>query len=369
MPNLEQATQLFESLCNDDAHGYSQIDRWGEYSDFDCSSAIIYAFQQAGYPVYGGRHEGYTGSMAEAFAAIGFAVLPADVDLIRGDILLNVADHVALYLGDGLLGEFSQSEDGGIDGASGDQTGAEAYIHGYYDFPWDCVLRAPDDAAYPAGSLSPAANSADPSNPANPTGSLYPSASADGPSSPTAPTGSLSPSANPTAPTGSLPPFTNPDGTPWPRDPFADLPPRTDPLSIRYAAWTAEDGWLPAVTDFTDYAGAPGHPIRGLAIDLDGCGWYQVQTQDSGWLPAIRGCDAADWENGVAGDTSPITAVRVYYETADPRQTGWLAAAYQAAPLGGNFYPVQYDDNTGNGQDGYAGDAVTPMDRFRLRLE
>ena len=28
--------------------GYSQIDRWGEYSDFDCSSAIIYAFQQAG---------------------------------------------------------------------------------------------------------------------------------------------------------------------------------------------------------------------------------------------------------------------------------------------------------------------------------
>jgi len=119
MPNLEQATQLFESLCNDDAHGYSQIDRWGEYSDFDCSSAIIYAFQQAGYPVYGGRHEGYTGSMADAFAAIGFAVLPADVDLIRGDILLNVADHVALYLGDGLLGEFSQSEDGGIDGAFG----------------------------------------------------------------------------------------------------------------------------------------------------------------------------------------------------------------------------------------------------------
>ena len=72
-----------------------------------------------------------------------------------------------------------------------------------------------------------------------------------------------------------------------------------------------EDGWLPAVTDFTDYAGVPGHPIRGLAIDLNGCGWYQVRTQDSGWLPAIRGCDAADWENGVAGDGSPITAVRV----------------------------------------------------------
>ena len=33
------------------------------------------------------------------------------------------------------LGEFSLAETGGIYGQSGDQTGGESSIHGYYDYP------------------------------------------------------------------------------------------------------------------------------------------------------------------------------------------------------------------------------------------
>ena len=37
-----------------------------------------------------------------------------------------------------LLGEFSISETGGIDGEPGDQTGNESSIHGYYE-AWDLI--------------------------------------------------------------------------------------------------------------------------------------------------------------------------------------------------------------------------------------
>ena len=39
------------------------------------------------------------------------------------------------------LGEFSLAETGGIYGQSGDQTGGESSIHGYYDYPWDGILH------------------------------------------------------------------------------------------------------------------------------------------------------------------------------------------------------------------------------------
>ncbi|WP_242836673.1 hypothetical protein [Clostridium sp. BNL1100] len=38
-------------MVNDNAHRYDQRYRWGEYGDYDCSSAIITAWQTAGVPV------------------------------------------------------------------------------------------------------------------------------------------------------------------------------------------------------------------------------------------------------------------------------------------------------------------------------
>ena len=43
-------------------HGYDQDDRWGLYGDYDCSSAVITAWESAGVPVktHGAT---YTGNM------------------------------------------------------------------------------------------------------------------------------------------------------------------------------------------------------------------------------------------------------------------------------------------------------------------
>ena len=42
-----------ETWARDDSHGYDQRYRWGEKGDFDCSAAVIQAWQNAGVPVRG----------------------------------------------------------------------------------------------------------------------------------------------------------------------------------------------------------------------------------------------------------------------------------------------------------------------------
>ena len=146
-------------------------------------------------------------------------------------------------------------------------------------------------------------------------------------------------------------------------------PAPSDGFQPRYAAYTAEDGWLPFVEGYNDFAGIDDHAIRYLAIDLGGNGWYQVCTEAGGWLSKVRGCDTGDLVNGCAGDGSSITGVRVYYDTPDPGVTGWLKAHYRTSPVWyGDYYAHQHDDETGGGQDGSAGDLAKPIDRFQLML-
>lgn len=146
-------------------HGYSQSNRWGN-PDYDCSSLIISAFEQAGVGVKS-RGATYTGNMRPVFLACGFKDVTQSVNLLTGagllpgDVLLNITHHTALYLGDGALVQASQDEKGGISGGQpGDQTGVEINVHRYYNFPWDCVLRyeesdpQPTPAPIPVGTYT-----------------------------------------------------------------------------------------------------------------------------------------------------------------------------------------------------------------------
>ena len=82
----------------------------------------------------------------------------------RGDIYLNETHHTAMCLDGGndgvygadMLGEFSSSETGGIYGESGDQTGGESIIHGYYDYPWNGILHYNGKADSSSPSPQPA---------------------------------------------------------------------------------------------------------------------------------------------------------------------------------------------------------------------
>lgn len=135
MVDLEAAVQHMIGLCNDDSHGYSMANRWGP--DYDCSSSIITSLRAGGFDT---GNASYTGNMSSELCARGWQRLSPSVDKGRGDILLNDANHTAFYIGDGLVAEFSSD----YDGVQGDSSGREAYIHGYYDYPWDCILRWPE---------------------------------------------------------------------------------------------------------------------------------------------------------------------------------------------------------------------------------
>ncbi|MBQ9003463.1 MAG: hypothetical protein IJ087_16575 [Eggerthellaceae bacterium] len=81
-----------------------------------------------------------------------------------GDIYLDEESHTAMCIqNDGsadLLGEFSISENGTIDGQPGDQTGRESSIHGCYE-AWDGILHyngKADGGASPAAPAAPAAS-------------------------------------------------------------------------------------------------------------------------------------------------------------------------------------------------------------------
>lgn len=149
MGKIETFVSIMENLCNDNSHGYSQVNRWGP--DYDCSSAIITALRQAGFDT---GSASYTGNMSSELCARGWTRLPASSAKQRGDILLNDTDHTAVYCGNNLLAEFSIAETGGVTGQAGDQTGQEAYIHSYYDFPWNCILRYTREDGWYSGNVT-----------------------------------------------------------------------------------------------------------------------------------------------------------------------------------------------------------------------
>lgn len=147
MSKTEQAVQWMINTANDNRHGYDQRYRWGEKGDYDCSSAVITAWQNAGVPV---KTTGatYTGNMLSTFKKCGFKDVTAMIDLssgrglIRGDVLLNRVYHTAMYCGDGKLVQSSINEKGTATGGTpGDQTGKEFYIRSYYNYPWTNILR------------------------------------------------------------------------------------------------------------------------------------------------------------------------------------------------------------------------------------
>lgn len=145
--------RIAEIMADDPRYGYSQkppSGRWGP--DFDCSSFVYFVAWLAGYQVcIGGEKVRFTGQMTKDFKDAGFEILPfANVglgDLEIGDILLNLALHAEVYVGDGQVVGAQSAEDGNYVGEQGDQTGNEivkqpAYI---YKKGWDFVLRPPSE--------------------------------------------------------------------------------------------------------------------------------------------------------------------------------------------------------------------------------
>ena len=101
---IEDAVAWAIETANDQSHGYSQADRWGP--DYDCSSFVIQAFEQAGVAL---REAGasYTGNMRGPMIACGFVDVTYSIGLASGyglqpgDVLLNYSAHTCLAIGGG----------------------------------------------------------------------------------------------------------------------------------------------------------------------------------------------------------------------------------------------------------------------------
>ncbi len=141
------AAQNAIRIANDNSHGYDQGNRWGN-PDYDCSALVIDLFKKLGVPLTCT----YTGDMLGNMLANGFKNVTNTVNLNSwaglkvGDVLLNVANHAAIFVGNGKIVQASINEKGTTRGGQpGDQTGNEIAIKPYYNFPWNYVLRYSED--------------------------------------------------------------------------------------------------------------------------------------------------------------------------------------------------------------------------------
>lgn len=118
---------------------------------------------------------------------------------------------------------------------------------------------------------------------------------------------------------------------------------------VIYNVKTQKHGWLGEVKNLTDYAGWQDSPIVAVAMKVtSGVIKYRVHIKGGGWLGWITKYNIKDSATGYAGNGQPIDAIQIVYD-------GGKVAKYRVAPIGGNYYDWQKDNQTTNGQDGYAG--------------
>lgn len=167
------AAAVHADMCDDNANGYSWSPRWGEdgmgvkaievggqkfsydRGSYECGTSVTTAWRAAlAGTQWAHSLDGYvySGNAKEAYLSTGlFEWKPMSFTAQPGDVYLNIQNHVAMcqppgtyngkYFADP-LSEFCINEKGGVYGGQvGDQTGAEAYVHGYYDYPWDGILH------------------------------------------------------------------------------------------------------------------------------------------------------------------------------------------------------------------------------------
>lgn len=143
-------------------------------------------------------------------------------------------------------------------------------------------------------------------------------------------------------------------------------------VNVTYAVQLEDGTILPEVTNLEDYAGIRGRKIIGIAARVDrGELKYQAHVMGSGWLPYVTGYDWSDTVNGYAGNGRAIDAVRFYYDTPEDIivADGYKKAQYRVSPENCGYYSWQHDDETCDGQDGYAGMFGKPIDRVQITIE
>lgn len=134
MSKIEKAVSWAEQIAADDRHGYSQVHR--NDPDYDCSSFVGTALSKAGFAV---SEYSTTRNLESQLIKCGFKKCSAPWK--RGDIHLAAGHHVTMSTDASHIVHASQSENGGIDGETGDQTGREICVRSYYSLPYSNLVH------------------------------------------------------------------------------------------------------------------------------------------------------------------------------------------------------------------------------------
>ena len=137
MASLEKAVKWAEMIAADDTHGYDQAHR--NDPDYDCSSLVGTALNQAGFPV---SKYSTTRNLYEQLKEAGFSACTPPYK--RGDIHLTPGHHVVMSISPDKIVHASQNEFGGATGGkTGDQTGKEICTRSFYtpSYGWTYHLR------------------------------------------------------------------------------------------------------------------------------------------------------------------------------------------------------------------------------------
>lgn len=134
--------------------------------------------------------------------------------------------------------------------------------------------------------------------------------------------------------------------------------------NVYYRVKTLKHGWLPEVKNLEDYAGFQGSPITDVAIRVDkGSIKYRVSPVGKDFLPYVTGCNINDFNNGYAGNGTPIDRLEVYYYTPN------YIRPYKKAKYKVNNFDWQYDNDKTKGQDGYAGAKGVVATKIQIVIE
>lgn len=143
MSNIEKAVSFMIDIAKDDSHGYDQIHRTGG-TDYDCSSLVGTALNQAGFNV---KKSSTTRTLRAQLLACGFKTVSVGGARKRGDIFLKEGHHVVMCTGANNIVHASINEKGKTTGGKpGDQTGKEICVRSFYNYKggWDYHFRYSD---------------------------------------------------------------------------------------------------------------------------------------------------------------------------------------------------------------------------------
>lgn len=139
---------------------------------------------------------------------------------------------------------------------------------------------------------------------------------------------------------------------------------KNDKVNVFYRVKTQKHGWLSEVKNLENYAGWENSPITGVAIKVDkGSVKYRVHVKGGQWLPYVTGYNINNSMNGWAGNNLAIDLIEVYYNTPGNIRP------YKKAKYKINNYDWQYDNETKNGQEGYAGAKNVTATKFQIVIE